>query len=261
MRRKKQRKEHEVDESWLLPYSDLLTLLFALFIVLFAMSEIDSQKYEQLSQVFKSEFSGGDGFMEKGSGPTDSEGETIKTDEDEKDTGNEKEQMQEREQLENLKNEINAYITNNDLAKSLGAKLTDDGLLITILNDVTFDSGSSTVNDAGKRIAKEVSTFLHTDPPHQIVVSGHTDDRPIKTSDYGSNWELSVMRAVNYMKLLLQNDTLDPERFSAKGFGEYQPIVPNTNNENRAKNRRVEVLILPNHELELSDDEDDNGKQ
>ncbi|MGY0694734.1 flagellar motor protein MotB [Virgibacillus sp. FSP13] len=260
MRRKKQREEHKVDESWLLPYSDLLTLLFALFIVLFAMSNIDAQKYEQLSQVFKSEFSGGDGFMEKGSGPTDSEGAPVETDEDEEETGNEKEQTQEREQLEKLRNKINAYITNNDLAKSLGAKLTDDGLLITIVNDVTFDSGSSSVNADGKRIAKEVSNFLYTDPPHQIVVSGHTDDRPIRTSDYGSNWELSVMRAVNYMKLLLQNDKLDPERFSAKGFGEYQPIVPNTSNENRAKNRRVEVLILPNHDLELNDG-DHNGKQ
>src|SRR5699024_12153933 len=85
---------------------------------------------------------------------------------------------------------------------------------------------------------------------HQVVVSGHADDRPIHNVEIASNWELSVIRAVNFMGLLLENDNLDPERFSAKGFGEHQPLLPNTSEENRAKNRRVEDLILPNYDLQ-----------
>ena len=104
-------------------------------------------------------------------------------------------------------------------------------------------------------MAKEVAKLLYTDPPHQVVVAGHADDRPISSAEYASNWELSVARAVNFMKILLENEDLDPTLFSAKGYGEYKPIVPNTSEENRAKNRRVEVLITPNYEINVSEED------
>lgn len=107
------------------------------------------------------------------------------------------------------------------------------------------------VKDGGVTVAREVSDLLHTEPPHQIVISGHADDVPIGDSLFESNWELSVTRALNFMRLVLENEALDPTLFSAKGFGEYKPIVPNTSKENRAKNRRVEVLILPNYEINV----------
>jgi len=262
MRRKKQRKESKIDESWLLPYADLLTLLVALFIVLFAMSEIDTQKYKELSQVFKNEFSGGEGILEYKDSPVKHE-EGLITDEDtNKNQDNEKEHDQnkeedeknkaaaEREELEVLQQKINNFIKGNNLAESLETALTDEGLLITILNDVSFNSGSAEVKADGRDMVRNISAFLHTDPPHQVVVSGHADDRPIHNVEFASNWELSVIRAVNFMGLLLENDNLDPESFSAKGFGEHQPLLPNTSEENRAKNRRVEVLILPNYDLQ-----------
>ena len=85
-------------------------------------------------------------------------------------------------------------------------------------------------------------------PPRHIIISGHTDNVPIHNAQFASNWELSVMRAVNFMKVLLENPNLDPRWFSAKGYGEFKPVAPNNTPEGRMKNRRVEILILPKTE-------------
>ncbi|MFC4023889.1 flagellar motor protein MotB [Oceanobacillus longus] len=252
-RRKKKRQSH-IDESWLLPYSDLLTLLVALFVVLFAMSDINVQKYEELSSVFRSEFSSsGTGLLEQNNAPV----EPLPADEVQEDKNEEKDKEAESDsqgelvRLEQLQTMIQDYIYENSLTDQLGTELTDEGLLITIVNDIFFDSGSAEVKTEGNEVARDVSNLLYTEPPHQIVISGHADDVPIGTSEYSSNWELSVTRALNFMSLVLENEELDPTLFSAKGFGEHKPIVANTSEENRAKNRRVEVLILPNYEINI----------
>lgn len=260
MRKKNQSSEEtKVDDSWLLPYADMLTLLLALFIILFAMSEVDAQKYSELAQFFKSEFSSGkQGMLEND--PTEVPVKKQEEADDEYIDNAEKSQgIQELYQLTTLKNKVNDYISKNNLSHVLGTMLTDEGLLITILNDISFDSGSAKVKKEGITIAKEMASFLYTDPPHQIVISGHADDVPMNNDEFSSNWELSVMRAVNFMGVLLENDNLDPECFSAKGFGEHQPIVPNTSVENRAKNRRVEVLILPNYEIHTTGEDTDDS--
>ncbi|MFD2629213.1 flagellar motor protein MotB [Oceanobacillus kapialis] len=253
MSRKKKHHENHVDESWLLPYSDLLTLLVALFIVLFAMSEIDSEKYQQLSTVFKEEFAGGSSFMEESNAPNQSTTDVPVEDEKEKEPQEQEQQLskqdQELEELETIQQQINRYIQSEELEDVFDTELTDEGLLLTILNDISFDSGSAVVKAEGQKLAQDVSELLYTDPPHQIVISGHADDRPVNNADFASNWELSVMRAINFMGLILENDKLDPGKFSAKGFGEHQPIAPNDSEANRAKNRRVEVLILPNYDI------------
>lgn len=254
MRRKRKKKEHKMDDSWLLPYADLLTLLLALFIVLFSMSEMDAQKYDELSKIFKSEFSPGQSILDEGIDPEElPAGEKSVEDENV-----ESDHTRELRQLQELQNEINHYISKSNLPNILETSLTDEGLLITILNDISFDSGKAIVKKEGEEVAREVSEFLITDPPHQIVVSGHADDRPVHNNEFASNWELSVTRAINFMALLLKNNNLDPTRFSAKGFGEHKPIVPNTSEENRAKNRRVEVLILPNYEIDTGEPKADN---
>lgn len=249
MRKKKQRKEPHIDESWLIPYADLLTLLLALFIVLFAMSDVNAEKLEELSRVFKGEFTGGNGVLEHNQSPVDKQNEVPIEEEKEKkeeDTP-ESEKTKEMNELKDLQKKINEYITKNNLSDVLKTRLEDGGLFIAILNDVFFDSGSAEVKEAGTKIAKEVSIFLNTDPPRQIMVSGYTDNRPMHNEEFDSNWELSAMRAVHFMRLLLKNEDLNPEKFSAEGLGEYHPIVPNTSEKNKAKNRRVEVLILPNY--------------
>lgn len=252
MSRRKKKKRTEISESWLLPYSDMLTLLLALFIILFAASEVDSQKYEKLAQVFRGEFSlGGAGILEeelpRKTPVNDNESDEKpipKEHSDESEVPDEG--TSDRPPLEQMKKSIDTYIEEHELEEKFQTALSEEGLKLTIVDDVFFDKGSSEVKEHAKQTAEEVAELLYFDPPHEVIVSGHTDDIPISNSSYASNWELSVARAVNFMKLMLENEKLDPTMFSAKGYGEYKPAVPNSTEENRQKNRRVEILITLN---------------
>ena len=108
-----------------------------------------------------------------------------------------------------------------------------------------FDTGESEVNPEYINLAEDISDLLVFDPPRNVVITGHTDNIPISGSKYSSNWELSVMRSVNFLKILVDKNTIDPLYFSAKGYGEFKPVASNDTVEGRAKNRRVEVLIQP----------------
>ncbi|SNZ04020.1 chemotaxis protein MotB [Terribacillus aidingensis] len=267
MSRKRKHKKHEehVDESWLLPYADLLTLLLALFIVLFATSSIDAQKFNKISDSFSSVLHGGEGLLESNTSMT-SGNETSSTVTDPINEEEKKEETieaavtpevseeeknkaaleaAEREELQQIQEKIETYIKDKDLSNKFSADLTDEGLLLTINDNVLFNSGSSEVSVNDEEIAREISDLLVMDPPREVIISGHTDNVPISTSSYHSNWELSVMRSVNFMKVVLENDKLDPRWFSAKGYGEFKPIASNDTAEGKEKNRRVEVLILP----------------
>jgi len=256
--KRKKNKNEKIDDSWLLPYADMLTLLLALFIVLFAMSEVDVRKFERLAYIFQSEFMSGSGVID--------DGETIISEETSEyiEAGKEDEEvdeitdegLQEYEKLLAMQERIEEYIALNSLTDTLGTKLTGEGLLITVRTDITFDTGSAKVKPQGEEIAKEIANLLQTDSPHEIVVNGHADDRPMHNEEFASNWELSAMRAIQFLYLLLDYSDIDEKWFSARGYGEFQPIVPNTSEENRAINRRVEVLILPNHDIEAKVEEE-----
>ncbi|MGO4887277.1 flagellar motor protein MotB [Anaerobacillus sp. MEB173] len=250
MRRKKKHDEH-IDESWLIPYADILTLLLALFIVLFAASTIDSIKYQQIVESFGSSF-GGQGLLENNSIVPEIENSIVtgEREKNEKQDRNESEAAQEVKDLEEIQEKINNYINDNHLDLHLETSLTKEGLRITILDLALFDSGSATVKTESKQLAVEISKLLVTDPPRKVSVAGHTDNVPIFNEQFRSNWDLSAMRAVNFMKFMLDNKDLNAEDFSATGYGEYQPVASNDSSDGREKNRRVEVLILPNYSLE-----------
>lgn len=264
---KRKKEEEKIDDSWLLPYADMLTLLLALFIVLFAMSEVDVRKFERLAYVFQSEFMAGSGVIDDGETiiPEETPADLVEDletgrgedadKEEEKEEDFPDEGVQEYEKLLAMQERIEEYIALNSLTETLGTKLTGEGLLITVRTDITFDSGSAKVKPTGESIAEEIANLLLTDPPHEIVVNGHADDRPMNNREFASNWELSSMRAIQFLYLLLDYSDLDPEWFSARGYGEFQPMVPNTSEENRAINRRVEVLILPNHDIDAEVEE------
>jgi len=249
MAKKKKHKHHDehMDESWLVPYADLLTLVLALFIVLFAMSSVDAQKFQRVAKSLNAAFDGGTSVLEYPSPTPESELEDLNVQKDEasKEQLEAAQQKMEQENLQKIQEKINTYIKENNLQAKLGTTLTDEGLLITLLNDIFFDSGSADIRAKDEKLAKGISELLIMNPPRNIIVSGHTDDVPISNSEFDSNWHLSVMRAVNFMKILIENDKLDPKAFSAKGFGEYKPVATNDTNEGRQKNRRVEILILP----------------
>lgn len=251
-RRKKEKDDKEFNETWLLPYSDLMTLLLALFIVLFASSAVDAQKFQSMSKVFSEIFTGGTGIVDYES-IEQKNGEEL-ADETKEKLEKAKEQtkvsVDEQTTLSATQERVNQYILEKGLTGQLKTSLTSEGLLVTINDSVLFDSGSAEVREEDIAVAKEISDLLVTDPPHNVIISGHTDNVPIQNSNFSSNWELSVMRAVNFMKIILENEQLDPRMFSAKGFGEFQPIASNDTEEGKAKNRRVEVLILPNGKTE-----------
>lgn len=252
-RKKKSRHEEHMSEAWLLPYSDLLTLLLALFIVLFATSSVDAQKFSEISKAFNEALDGGTGVFENPS-PLP-EGMMTETD-PEKFDGKAEEGKEspespspELEELKEVQAKMDAYIKDSDLKKNLKTSLTEEGLLLTISDNVLFDSGIAMVREKDETIAKEISDLLVMEPPRNIIISGHTDNVPISNADFESNWELSVMRAVNFMKLLQDNKRLNPEWFSAKGFGEFKPVSSNDTDSGREKNRRVEILIMPRKTL------------
>ncbi|WP_396135983.1 flagellar motor protein MotB [Bacillus sp. NEB1478] len=252
--KKKKHHEEHVDESWLIPYADMLTLLLALFIVLFAMSEVDAQKFKQMASAFRNEFTSGTGVMEEqatiptpDTDPIPKDTESIALSKEEQKTL--ETAKKELEALEELQKKINSYIQSNKLTSSLQTQLTENGLLITILDNALFDSGSAIVKPGSREIGKKLSELLVTTPPRNIVIAGHTDNVPINKPDIQSNWELSAFRGINFMRVLLENPGLKPNQVSASGYGEYRPKADNKTAEGRAKNRRVEVLVLPNANL------------
>lgn len=229
-----------MDESWLVPYADILTLLLALFIVLFASSSVDQDKLREMGNVFNSIFSSGTGIMDYNS-PVNN---------DSSDTGNLGSQVSEylRDQasLQDIQNRVEDFIAVNELENQFETSLTDEGLLITIRDSVLFDSGKADIKPEYYPLANELAKVLELDPARNVIVTGHTDNVPMNTAEFRSNWELSVMRAVNFLKILIDsNPQLDSKYFSVKGFGEFNPIDTNDTVEGRAKNRRVEVLIQP----------------
>lgn len=257
-RRRNKKEEEEMDESWLLPYADILTLLLALFIVLYAMSSVDAQKFQELSQVFNSVFVGDEGVVDKGEAiqPDHPNQDTVDVPKDEKDDSKndlekqlearQKYEKQENIELNKVKQRVDAYIAKNDLKGKFDTALSKEGLLITIRDNVLFESGSSNVRKRDEKTAKKLSKLLFMDPQREVIISGHTDNIPISNSEYESNWELSVTRALQFMKLILQDGKLNPSSFSAKGFGEYQPSASNKTKKGRAENRRVEIMVVAN---------------
>jgi chemotaxis protein MotB len=245
-KKKKVKREQHINESWLIPYADLLTLLLALFIVLFASSQIDQKKFQEIVRSFSTAFTGGTGVLDFES-PIEPKQPPSPSKQDHKQQEKNKNALdkQDQEELQGVKEKVDAYIAQNHLNGKLQTALTEEGLAITILNDILFDSGSAEVRVKDQKLAKEISQLLVMNPPRNIIISGHTDNVPIHNAKFASNWELSVMRAVNFMKLLLENPKLDPRSFSAKGYGEFKPVASNDTPEGRMKNRRVEILILP----------------
>ncbi|AHL71154.1 flagellar motor protein MotB [Bacillus altitudinis MN12] len=249
MARKRKNHDHEdhVDESWLIPYADLLTLLLALFIVLFASSSIDAAKYEQMAKSFNVVFTGGTGVMDQSSmqstEETENSNQTKKSAEDEEEEA--KAKARDQAVLTKVKKQVDSFIADKKLGSKLETKLTDEGLLITIEDSIFFDSGRAVIRSQDVPLAKEISKLLVINPARDIVISGHTDNVPIRNSEFESNWYLSAIRAVNFLNILLENSNLDQENFSTKGYGEFKPIASNDTAEGRSKNRRVEVLILP----------------
>ncbi|HBV87971.1 MAG TPA: flagellar motor protein MotB [Desulfosporosinus sp.] len=249
---KKHKKEHHeehIDETWLIPYADLLTLLLALFIILFASSQVDEKRYSQVMQGLNSAFNGGISVFDESDSISldDVSTNDIKNIKESEQVQNLKDLInKERQDMEAIKKELDAFINKNGLTMQLQTNVTSDMLKITIQDYALFDSGMAVVKPEAQKLALVISDMLNMYPDYKVEVAGHTDNIPINNREFDSNWDLSSRRSLNFMKYLLNSDNLDQARFRSIGYGEYQPIGTNATPEGRAKNRRVEVNIIRN---------------
>ena len=153
--------------------------------------------------------------------------------------------LEDQQSLGEIQGNLDEYIAVHELENQFETQLTDEGLLITIRDSILFETGEATVKPQYASLARDISNLLVFEKPRQIVITGHTDNVPINNTEFPSNWELSMMRAINFLKPIVSNDKLDPQLFSVKGYGENKPVASNDTAEGRSKNRRVEVLIQP----------------
>lgn len=249
-KRNKAHQEEEAGEAWLLPYSDLMTLLLAVFIVLFAVSKIDARKAQQMSEVFSgtmmdksyaaSADSRGDGNGNPGGqgGGQPASPSNAEPSELENFLG-----RTELTKLEDLKNEIDTRLHTDGMDQSVSTKIDMRGLVIRLNNAIFFDSGSAEIKEQSEQTLIEVAGLLNT-TNNYIRIEGHTDNVPVRHSGYASNWELSTARAVNVVKLFISQGGFSPEKLMAVGYGEFKPVADNSTEEGRAKNRRIDIIVL-----------------
>lgn len=235
MSKKKQHHEEHVDETWLIPYADMLTLLLALFIVMFAMSQTDKAKLQKMSEQFNIIFSGGTAVLNESgqSSETSNTAMTITPSNSELEEG----KMNEVKQL------LDKEIAKSGYSDKVKTSLNTEGLEIYIQDAVLFNSGDDKVLTNISPLLLDVSKMLKS-LDNNIKVVGHTDTVPISTGRFRSNWDLSAMRAINVMSFLVDTGGLSASRFSIQGYGEQMPKFSNSTEDGRTKNRRVEIVVV-----------------
>jgi chemotaxis protein MotB len=241
MKKKKEHHEEHVDETWLIPYADMLTLLLALFIVMFAMSKVDQQKLQRLSAEFSVIFSGGSSVMAEGGTSSTA---VVQSEAANAGTATEKSNKEKEEDAMNeVKKNLESEIQSKGYADKVKIELNKEGLEISIQDAVLFNSGDAQVLKTVNPLLVEISKMIKG-LDNEIKVVGHTDNVPITTSKFRSNWDLSAMRAINVMNFMVGSGGLSSDKISIQAYGEYRPKYSNDTAEGRAKNRRVEIFII-----------------
>jgi len=154
-------------------------------------------------------------------------------------------QKKELSRMENQAQELEKQLTEEIKKGEIRLKKYHDRIIINIDDRISFDSGQSELKKNFLPTLEKISKILAQYPEYYIIIEGHTDDVPIKTARFRNNWQLSTERALAVLDYLLKNTELDPRRFSAAGYGEYRPVVSNDTKENRALNRRVDIVVIP----------------
>lgn len=235
MRRKKQHEEDHVDETWLLPYSDMLTLLLALFIVMFAMSKVDNQKFLQVAQQLNAIFTGTTSITNT-NGSSDSNTPINNMVNNQNSTA-------EQDMMQGLKEKLDQQIKASGYEDKINVNLNAEGLNISIQDTVLFNIGEADILKSFDPLLMQTSSMLKG-LDNEIRISGYTDDVPINNNEFHSNWDLSYKRALNVMMFIVGTGNVAPDKFSIQAYGEYRPKYTNLTEEGRAKNRSVDILIV-----------------
>lgn len=226
--------EEDGDEgSWLVTYADMMTLLLVFFVLLFSISALDLQKFRDALQ-----------SIQIGLGSDEPPVALLQV--------LEKKEMPRQIALENviglksrkdrLLDEISDFIYSYKYSDNIRLDFEGGKVRLRITGHALFDSGSADLNTEAAPILDEITRIVKRYPDFKVNIKGFTDDVPISTPRYPSNWELSAIRATSVLKFLVEKG-IDQRRLTATGYGELNPLVPNTTAENRAKNRRVEFVL------------------
>jgi chemotaxis protein MotB len=220
MARRKRRSGGSTDggpsgNEWMNTYADTMTLLLTFFILLYSFSSVDAQKFQQVASAFQSVLSGNSGFIFSATGGRENE----------------------------LYDKVRDYVEKNKLQDSVKIKNDSKGVILELNNSILFETGQSQIKSNSIPILDKLNSLIASFP-NSIIVEGHTDNVPIKNYQYDSNWELSTARAVNVLRYFVEVKNQNPARFTAAGYGEFKPIYPNDTEEHRAKNRRVNIVIV-----------------
>jgi len=229
----KKKQEAENSERWLLTYSDLITLLMIFFVVMYASSSISTTKYAALAKSLNSVLAGGSNII-------GSDGSTVSTDIIPSEATPE---MAESQKLTNLKEEVDGILSESGVGTSVQTNIEERGLVITFSDSVFFESGQAAIRPELRGTVDKLAISLKA-MANLIRVEGHTDNVPVKNSNFSSNWQLSAVRAANVVQYLIEVDGLSPTLLSAAGYGEYRTIASNDSDAGRSKNRRIDIVII-----------------
>ena len=206
----------ETGDEWLTSYSDLMTLLMTFFVLLASISSIDASKFEQVAN-----------SMSNAVGDVDTP----------------------QKSLEEVYKDVNTMLTEEHLSAEVKAAKTPQGVAISVPGAYLFQSGSADISPQAQPLIKRIAEIIRS-VPYNVAIEGHTDDVPIQTREFPSNWELSAARASGIVRFLIDQGIYS-RRLRAVGFSDTQPIVPNIDPmtgvispENRARNRRVVIRFL-----------------
>jgi chemotaxis protein MotB len=260
-RRKKERKEEEASEAWLLPYSDMLTLLLGLFIVVSAMSNVDSNKFNALKNEFSQVMSlnpikndsAVDNVIDMGETATKGKGASSVSTKKQAAASEQRVQnslskqqarVQERQQLKEVAEKLKQDIQDTGRAGNTTVSYESDGVHLNLDSSILFNSGSADLSDAVKQMLDKLVPDLKQVSRNPVIVAGYTDNVPVsKRSKYASNWELSSARAVTVMRYFVSKGAISESNVSVQAYAENNPKASNDTDEGKAQNRRVEIII------------------
>lgn len=240
--------EHAHRDRWLVSYADFITLLFAFFVVLYASSRSDQKKQTQIAHSIETAFQAL-GLFPAGAPSQQHNGALA-------DSGDPAAPVnvvlgddlsaspQVQQDLTRLQARLTGLLSNQMAQHVVALRLGRDGLVISLREAGFYDSGSATPHPQSRATLDQIAATLAV-IPYDLRVEGHTDNVPIHTAQFASNWELSTARATELAKFLIVDHAFAPGRLSAAGFAEYHPVASNATAEGRGENRRVDIIVLP----------------
>jgi chemotaxis protein MotB len=217
--------------AWMTTFGDMMTLLLVFFVLLYSFSVMDLDKFQGFISALQNQL----GVLE--GGETISEAPNIEAGQFDQNFAEQLENM-----AEIMKN-MQSYIVENDLQDRVEIEAKRKGLVISFTGEILYELGRADLREEGREVLAMISDNLKN-IPNDIMIEGHTDDLPIRTDEFPSNWELSTARAVNVTKFLIEEQDFMPSRLSAAGYSQYRPVADNSTSEGRNENRRVEIVVL-----------------